>query len=125
MGASGSRPDLISACDINGDERNVCLDGEIGSSVLHFGELTGMRSCTFREDEADVALFNFLFGLDETSYGIAVTVYRYAAANPHDEAAQFAVISLKIRGCQAAHPLEVSLRQIVDDEDAVRIALVV
>ena len=119
------RPDLISACDINGNERDVCLDGEIGSAVFHFGELTCVSPGSFREYEADIALFDFLLCLDESSNGIAVTVNGDAASNPHYEAAQFAVIGLKIGGCQAAHPLEMALRQIVDDEDAVRITLVV
>ena len=35
------------------------------------------------------------------------------------------MISLEVGSCEAAHPLEMSLRKIVDDEDAVRIALVV
>ncbi len=121
----GSGPDLISACDINGDERNVCLDGEIGSSVLHFGELTGMRSCTFREDEADVALFNFFLCFDEASYGVAVAVNGYTAAYAHDKAAELAVIRLEIRCGKAAHPLEMTLWEIVNDKNSVRVALVV
>ena len=92
----GPRPDLISACDIDRNERNVSLDGEVRSAVLHFRELTGMRSCSFREDEADITLFDFLFSFDETSYGVAVTVDCDTAADSHDQTAEFAVVGLKI-----------------------------
>ena len=120
-----SRPDLVCAGDIDGDKRNACLDGKIGSSVLKLGELAGMSSCSFREYEADVALFNFFFSLDETSDGVAVTVYCDSAAYTHDKAAELAVLCLQIGSGEAAHPLKVTLRQIVDDENAVWIALMV
>jgi hypothetical protein len=90
------RPDLVSACDIDGYKRNSCFDSEVGSSVLEFSELTGVGSCAFRENEADVALFDFLFCFDETSDGVTVTVNSYTAADAHDKAAEFAVVSLEI-----------------------------
>ena len=121
----GSGPDLISACDINGNKGNACLYGEVRSTVLELGELTGVCSCSFREDKADVALFNFLFSFNEASYGVAVSVNGDAAAYAHDKAAETSVLSLKVGSCKAAHPFEMTLRKIVDDKNAVRIALVV
>lgn len=121
----GSGPDLVSASDIDGNKGNSCLDGKVRSTVLEFGELTGVCSCSFGEYKADVALFNFLLSLDESSYGVAVTVDGDAAAYAHDETAETSVLGLKVGSCKAAHPLEVTLREIVDDENAVRIALVV
>ena len=123
LGSPG--PDLVCACDIYGDHGHVGLDGEICRTVLHLCELAGVGSCAFREYEADVALLDLLLGLDETSYGVAVTVDRDASADSHDEAAQAAVVGLKVRSREAAHPLEMSLRKIVYDENAVRITLVV
>ena len=84
-----------------------------------------MGSRAFGEDEADVAFLDFLFGLDETSDGVAVTVNRDASAYSHYETAEFAVIGLKVGSCEAAHPLEVALGQIIDYKDAVRITLMV
>ena len=121
----GSGPDLISSCDIDGNKRDSCFDGEVRSAVLEFGELTGVCSCTFGEDEADVALFDFFLSFDKTSYGIAVAVDCDSASDSHDETAEFAVLCLKIGSREAAHPLEVSLGEIVDDKDSVGIALVV
>ena len=108
LGSSG--PDLICACDVDGYHRNACLDREVCGAVLHLGEFACVRSCAFREDEADVTLFDFLLGLDETSYGVAVTVNGDTSADTHDEAAELAVVCLKVRSCEAAHPLEVTLR---------------
>lgn len=92
----GSRPDLISTSDIDGNKRNTCFDRKVGSSVLEFCELTGVRSCSFRENKAYIALFNFFFSLDETSDGVAVAVDSDAAAYTHDKTAELAVLSLKI-----------------------------
>ena len=120
-----SGPDLISACDINGNKGNPSLYGEVRSTVLKFSELTGVGSCSFREDKADVALFDFLLSLDEASYGVAVTVNGDAAAYAHDKTAETAVLGLEVGSCKAAHPFKMALRKIVDDKDAVGIALVV
>lgn len=91
-----SRPDLVSTCDIDGDKRNSCLDSEVGSTVLEFSKFTGVGSCTFREDEADIALFNFFLSFDETSDGVAVTVDCDTAAYTHDKTAEFAMLRLKV-----------------------------
>ena len=84
-----------------------------------------MGSGSFGEDEADVAFLDFLLGLDETSYGVAVTVNGDASAYSHDEAAEFAVVSLEIGCREAAHLLEVASGQIVNYENAVGVALMV
>ena len=47
------------------------------------------------------------------------------SADSHDEAAETAVVGLKVRSSKAAHPLEVSLGQVVDDKNAVRVTLMV
>ena len=54
------------------------------------------RSCSFREYEADIALLDFLFGLDEASDGVAVTVNCDTSAYSHDETAEFAVVGLEV-----------------------------
>ena len=92
----GPGPDLISTCNIDGDKRHACLDSEIRSAVLELCELTGVCSCSFREDEADIALFDFFLGFDKSSYGIAVTVDCDSASDSHDETAELAVLCLKI-----------------------------
>ena len=97
MGMLGcSWPDLVSTGDIDGNKWYTCLDSKVGSAVLEFCELTGVGSCAFREDKADVALFNFLLGFDETSDGVAVAVNGYTAAYAHDKTAELAVLSLKV-----------------------------
>ena len=123
LGRSG--PDLVSACDVDGDHGNAGLDRKVGCAVLHLGELAGVGSCAFREDEADIAFLDFLLGLDKSSYGVAVAVDCDTSADTHDEAAETAVVGLKVGSCEAAHPLEVALGEIVYDEYAVRITLVV
>jgi hypothetical protein len=121
----GPGPDLISTCYIDGDKRHTCLDSEIRSTVLELCELTGVCSCSFREDEADIALFDFFLCFDKTSYGIAVTVDCDSASDSHDETTELAMLCLEIGSREAAHPLEMSLREIIDDQDSVRIALMV
>ena len=97
MGLFGcSGPDLICACNVDGNHGNAGLDCKICSAVLHLGEFAGVRSCAFREDEADIAFLDFFLCLDETSYGVAVTVNGDASAYTHDEAAELAVVSLKV-----------------------------
>ena len=123
LGCSG--PDLVSTCDIDGNHGNAGLDGEVSGAVLHLGEFTGVGTCAFGEDEADVAFLDFLLGLDETSDGVAVAVDCDASADSHDETAEFAVVCLKVGSCKAAHIFEMSLREIVDDKNAVGITLVV
>jgi len=123
LGCSG--PDLVSACDVDGNHGNAGLDGEVSGAVLHLGELAGVGTGAFREDEADVAFLDFLLGLDETSDGVAVAVDCDASADSHDETAEFAVVGLKVGSCEAAHVFEVSLREIVDDKNAVGVTLVV
>jgi len=94
LGRSG--PDLVSACDVDGNHGNACFNCKVSCAVLHLGELAGVGSCAFREDEADVAFLDFLLGFDKSSYGVAVTVNGDASAYTHDEAAKLAVVSLKV-----------------------------
>ena len=82
-----SGPDLICACNVDGNHGNAGLDSEVCGAVLHLSELAGMGSCAFREDEADISVLNFLLCFDKTSYGVAVTVNGDASADTHDEAA--------------------------------------
>ena len=121
----GSRPDLICTGDVDGNERYACLDCDISSSVLHGTELTVVCTCAFREDEADVALFDFLLSLDETSDRVAVTVYRDAASDLHDESSERTVVSLEVSTYECAHPLEVSAGKPLVYKHAVSEALVV
>lgn len=123
LGCSG--PDLVSACDVDGNHGNAGLDGEVSGTVLHLGEFTGVGTCAFGEDEADVAFLDFLLSLDETSDGVAVAVDCDASADSHDETSEFAVVCLKVGSCEAAHIFEMSLREIVDDKNAVGVTLVV
>ena len=123
LGCSG--PDLVSTCNVDGNHGNAGLDGEVSGAVLHLGEFTGVGTCAFGEDEADVAFLDFLLGLDETSDGVAVAVDCDASADSHDETAEFAVVCLKVGSCKAAHIFEMSLREIVDDKNAVGVTLVV
>ena len=123
LGRSG--PDLVCACDVDGDHGNACFNCKVSGAVLHLGELAGVGSCAFREDEADIAFLDFLLGFDKASYGVAVAVDCDTSADTHDEAAETAVVGLKVGSCEAAHPLEVALGEIVYDEYAVRITLVV
>ena len=76
-----SRPDLVCACDIDGNHGNACLDRKVCSAVLHLGKLTGVGTGSFREDEADISFLDFLLSLDETSYGVSVTVYGDSSAD--------------------------------------------
>ena len=94
LGCSG--PDLVSTCDVDGNHGNAGLDGEVSGTVLHLGELTGVGTGAFGEDEADVAFLDFLLGFDKSSNGVAVTVNGNASAYTHDEAAELAVVSLKV-----------------------------
>lgn len=123
LGCSG--PDLVSACDVDGNHGNSGLDGEVSGTVLHLGELSGVGTGAFREDEANIAFLDFFLGLDKTSDRVAVTVDCDASADSHDETAEFAVVGLKVGSCEAAHIFEVSLREIVDDKNAVGVALMV
>ncbi len=123
LGCSG--PDLVSACDIDGNHGNAGLDCEVSGAVFHLGELAGVGTGAFREDETDVSLFDFLLGLDKTSDRVTVAVDCDASADSHDETAKFAVVGLKVGSCEAAHIFKVSLGEIVDDKNAVGITLVV
>ena len=119
------RPDLISARDVNRDERDSGLYRDISGTVLHGSQVTVVSPRSFGEYEADVAFLDFLLGLDESSYGIAVSVDGDASSDLHDEPSEVSVVCFEIGAYKSAHPLEVPSGEEFIDEDAVGKTLVV
>ena len=120
-----SGPNLICTRDIYRYERNARFNRDIGCTVLHRTELAVMCSCSFREDEADIALLNFLLSLDKSSYGVAVSVNGDASSDLHYQASKMTVICLEVSTDQGTHPLEVTAWQKFIDKHSVSKALVV
>ena len=84
-----------------------------------------MCSCSFGEDEADIAVLDFLLSLDESSYGIAVTLYEDTSSYSYDKSSESSVIRSKIGTYKCAHILELPLGQVFADKNAVSKALMV